>query len=153
MSILPFFTFGYLVIGYLPLNLTKNTMKYLILILLPISLNAQSVYVSPTSVKAWGTAKHTPKAEIEYKNFHVVAFSPVKEQQANGNTYSGLFLGAFYTPIDFTHARIGFGFLNRKFPTKEGAYHHFRVELIYPISERISLSGLDNISLVINLAR
>ena len=141
-------------------------MKYLIILLFPISLSAQSVSVSPTSFLAWGRTSDTILAEVEYKGLSAIGLFPTsKDIDKNGNIYEGYFFGVFYSPFQIgksLYAKGSLGYFHRKFPTESGAMLNFRLQIGYKyksfgieyshISNGFKLrnkfnAGIDNISL------
>lgn len=85
--------------------------------------------------------------------------------------YGGVYIGLFWTPINFSYKNFelnaGAGVFNRKYPTNQGAYLNFTIELYYNITNHISIGyehisngfgllhdlnpGVDNFSLKISL--
>jgi len=114
------------------------------LLFITISLQAQSITFSPTSVPLWGTALHTPMISIEYNNIKIISmYATKKYYDPEGSVYSGLFAAVFYMPvrIDFHQLSVdaGVGCFDRRFPTKNGTYVNFNITAELQLSDLIFL--------------
>lgn len=148
-----------------------------ILLLLPISGVAQSIEISPSSMKLWGQIPSVAKVAAEYKDFEAIWLIPYRhyefvmpatgEHKGSSNDFN---IGLFYKPVsvskgDFS-ASGGVGAFFQRFPTGKGSIVNFTLEVEYRINKSFSVQyqhlsngfgiqndfnpGLDNLSIVIN---
>lgn len=119
----------------------------LILFLIPISLNAQSISIGH-SVKFWGSSEEFIDITAKYKGFgfHIYKNYTVEKWQTkyeesglsyrfkNKNVYKST-LAISYTPIKTKYLNLGGIFSNNNFPTYNDIKIHFYIEGIIPINK------------------
>ena len=123
-------------------------MKQLVIIpllFITISLQAQSITFSPTSVPLWGTAPATGKITAEYRSFQAVylyAFKTMYDDR--GGQYSGGFFALFWNPLviglNSFEVRGGAGYFFRRYATINGTHINFQFQTNYQITDRLGIT-------------
>jgi len=106
-------------------------MKYLILILFPVYLNAQSVGISSPSFRAWGQTPQIGHASIEYKNAEIHYFYSTKSFD-----FSNYVVGASYS-FPYKFISVGGIATHRPFPTVNAVQLNFLLRLNIPVNRFI----------------
>lgn len=113
-----------------------HTMKHLIIILafIPTSVTyAQSVTMSPLSMKGWGTTPDMAQVAVQYEGFGVHYFHNWNEHIYN---YEGITQPSFavsYSPIRLKHFEFGGMFSFNKLPVTTATNLNFILSAVLPI--------------------
>lgn len=144
----------------------------LILILLPVLVEAQELSVSPTSVPLWGAAPQTAMVSASYQSVEAAYLYGFKTMYDHEDAaFGGGYLGLFWNPLHIRAKRLTFtggaGYFFRRFPTVNGTHINFTIKATYQVTETIGIRyshisngfgafsslnpGVDNIGLTIRL--
>ena len=120
-------------------------MKYLIILLFPFTIQAQSVSVSLPSFDFWGSQKMISQVSVEYKNVGLHYFHAFGKPQPYLQGDRTSTFGISYTPIDFKYVKIGGIATHKPFPTLDSVQVNFIVDAGFNIGHvRLSYQHISN---------